>query len=145
VQLHDSNDGASTFTSAQPDSLKLEYWTVRICLQAFANESYAAARTLSFDGGVLLARKGSLMPDCPTHHKFPEGSTNRDYDIFEEWPDGSTVWQACVFGMENVELKFRELAKETANRIFAISLLDKSIPVIRPWKLTAKEDLRRVS
>lgn len=85
------------------------------------------------------------MSECPTHRKVPEDSMNRDYDIFEELPDGSTVWRACVFGMENVELKFRELAKETANRIFAISLLDKSIPVIRPWKLTPKEDLRRVS
>jgi hypothetical protein len=84
------------------------------------------------------------MSDCPTHHKFPQDSTNRDYDIFEELPDGSTVWRACVFGMENVELKFRELAKETINRIFAISLLDQSVRVIRPWKSTGRQDLRRV-
>ena len=85
------------------------------------------------------------MSDCPTHHKFPEDSTIRDYDIFEELPCGSTVWRACVFGMENVELKFRELGKETTNRIFAISLLDQSLPVIRPWNSGAKQDLRRVS
>lgn len=83
------------------------------------------------------------MSDFPTHHKFPEDTTNRDYDIFEGLPDGSTVWRACVFGIENVELKFRELAKETSNRIFAISLLDQSTPVIRPWKSTAKPNLRR--
>ena len=68
---------------------------------------------------------------------------NRDYDIFEDLPDGSTVWLACVFGIENVELKFRELAMETTNRIFAISLLDQPIPAIRPWRSTAKLDLRR--
>jgi hypothetical protein len=84
------------------------------------------------------------MSNCPTHRKFPEDSMNRDYDIFEELPDGSTVWRACVFGMENVELAFRELAKETPNRIFATSLLDKSVPVIRPQKSTAKQGLRRV-
>ena len=84
------------------------------------------------------------MSDCPTHHKFPKDSTNRDYDIFEELPDGSTVWRACVFGMEKVELNFRELAKETTNRIFATILLDQSVPVIRPWKSTARQDLRRV-
>ena len=84
------------------------------------------------------------MSDCATHHKFPEDSMNRDYDIFEEFPDGSTVWRACVSGMENVELKLRELATETLNRVFAISLLDRSDPVIRPWKSTAKQDSRRV-
>ena len=84
------------------------------------------------------------MSNCPTHYKFPEDSTHRNYDIFEELPDGSRVWRACVFGMEGVELKFRELAKETSNRIFAINLLDESVPVIRPSKSTAKQDLPRV-
>jgi hypothetical protein len=78
------------------------------------------------------------------HYKSPEDSVNCDYDIFEELPDGSAVWRACVFGIENVELKFRELAKESPNRIFAINLLDRSISVIRPWKSTGKQDLRRV-
>jgi hypothetical protein len=85
------------------------------------------------------------MSDCPSLHKCPEVSTNRDYDIFEELPDGSTVWRACVFGMENVELKFRELAHETSNRVFAISLLDRSIPIIRSSKSTSRKDLRRAS
>jgi hypothetical protein len=88
---------------------------------------------------------GASMPECPTHHKFPEGSVHRDYDVFEELPDGATVWRACVFGMENVELKFRELAKETSNRIFAISLQDGALPVIRPWQSSARQDLRRAS
>jgi hypothetical protein len=73
-----------------------------------------------------------------------EDSTHRDYAIFEELRDGSSVWRACVVGTENVEIKFRELAKETTNRIFAISLLEQSDPVIRPWKSTAKQVLRRV-
>jgi hypothetical protein len=83
------------------------------------------------------------MSDCPTHHKFPEGSTTRDYDIFEELPDGTTVWRACTYGMENVEIKFREIAKETSNRIFAINLLARPVPVIRPRKSTAIYDLCR--
>ena len=75
------------------------------------------------------------MPDCPTHQKFPEGSANRDYDVFEEFPNGSSVWRACVFGMGNVELKLRELAKETSNRIFAVNLQGRSEPVrcISEW------------
>ena len=84
------------------------------------------------------------MSSTPRLHNVPEGSTNRDYDIFEEFPDGSCVWRACVFGMENVELKFRELAKETSNRIFATSLLEESAAVVGPRKSTAKQDLRHV-
>jgi hypothetical protein len=82
------------------------------------------------------------MTDSPTHQNFPERPTNRDYDIFEELPDGGTVWRACVFGIENVELKFRELAKETSNRVFAISLLDRSVPVIYARD---RQGLRRAS
>lgn len=84
------------------------------------------------------------MSDTPTHHKYPEGSTNRNFDIFEQFRDGSCVWRACVFGMEKVELKFRELAKETSNRIFATGVLDESAPVIGPRRSTGKQDLRRV-
>ena len=60
------------------------------------------------------------MPDSPTHQKFPEDSLNRDYDIFEELPDGSTIWRACVLGMGNVELKLRELAGETTSKYLCI-------------------------
>jgi hypothetical protein len=85
------------------------------------------------------------VTNCPTHHKFPEDSANRDYDVFEEFPDGSTVWRACVFGMGNVELKLRELAKETTNKFFALSLLDRNQAVIRPFNSALKQDLRRAS
>ncbi len=85
------------------------------------------------------------MPECPTHHKFPEDSVNRDYDIFEELPDGSTIWRACVFGMGNVEQKLRELARETTNKFFALYLRDQSSPVIRPSKAPERQRSRRAS
>ena len=82
------------------------------------------------------------MPDIPTQYKIPEEWANRDYEIFEEFPDGSTVWRACVFGMENVELKLRELAKGTSNKFFAVSLQDRSQAVIRPLKSSRRQELR---
>jgi hypothetical protein len=85
------------------------------------------------------------MSNSPALHKFPEGSTNLDYDVFEEMPDGVTVWRACVFRIEKVESKFRELAKEPPNRILTISLLDQSASLIRPCKLSARPNLPRVS
>jgi hypothetical protein len=60
------------------------------------------------------------MRDCPTLSKFPQGSTNRDYDIFEELPDGKKVWRARVIGMENVELKLQELARESNHKFVAL-------------------------
>jgi len=80
-----------------------------------------------------------------THHKFPEGSANRDYDVFEEFPDGSTIWRACVFGMENVELKLQKLARESDNRFFALRLQDRREVVIRPLKSPHGRELLRAN
>ena len=85
------------------------------------------------------------MTSCPTHHKFPEGSTNREYDVFEEFSDGTTKWRACVFGMGNVERKLRELAGETTNKFFALNLQDRTQRVIRPFRPPARQNLGRAS
>jgi hypothetical protein len=82
------------------------------------------------------------MSECPTRQKFPEGSTNRDYDVFEEFRDGSTVWRACVFGTGNAEMKLRELARESNNKFFALYLYERSQPVIHPSKSLARQRLR---
>jgi hypothetical protein len=72
------------------------------------------------------------MADFPTLHKFPEGSTNRDYFVFEKLPDGSAVWRDWVLGMENVEMRLQELARTSNNKFFALNLGDRSYPIIRP-------------
>ena len=59
-----------------------------------------------------------------SHTKFPRGSEIRDYDIFEELPDGSTTWRCCVSGMDSVESKLHELSKLTTNKLFALRLTD---------------------
>lgn len=74
------------------------------------------------------------MADFPTLPKIPVGSANRDYDVFEELPDGSTIWRACVFGMRNAELKLRDLARESNNKFFALNLQDQNQLVIRLLK-----------
>jgi len=85
------------------------------------------------------------MTSRPAHQKFPEGSTNREYDVFEEFPDGSTVWRACVFGMGNVERKLHELASETTNKFFALNFQDRTQRVIRPFRPHARQNLGRAS
>jgi len=77
-----------------------------------------------------------MMADCATLHKFPEGSADCDYDVFEELGDGTTVWRACVVGMENVELKLRELARESEsnNKFFALNFQGGIQPGVCPLK-----------
>jgi hypothetical protein len=85
------------------------------------------------------------MSDMPTLHKFPAGSANRDYDVFEKFPNGSTIWRICVCGMENVELKLQEMAKGTTNKLFAINMLDGTQPTIHPSASHIRRNLRRAS
>ena len=85
------------------------------------------------------------MTDCLTQHKFPEGSANRGYDVFEEFSDGTAIWRGCVFGMENVELKLRELARESNNKFFALNFQGGIQPGVSPLKSFAVLDSYRAS
>jgi hypothetical protein len=84
------------------------------------------------------------MRDSPILLKFPEGSANRDYDVFEELNDGSTVWRACVVGIENVESKLRELALESTNKFFALNLENSIQPAVRRLKPPVRQNLHHV-
>ena len=46
----------------------------------------------------------------------------RDFDIFEKFSDGSTVWHSCVSGQFNAERKIQELAEQSQNAFFAIDI-----------------------
>jgi hypothetical protein len=45
----------------------------------------------------------------------------RDFDIFENYPDGSTIWRTCVSGKFEAERKLQELAEQSENEFWAIS------------------------
>jgi hypothetical protein len=46
----------------------------------------------------------------------------RDFDIFENFPDGSTIWRTCVFGKFEAERKMQELAEHSENDFWAINI-----------------------
>jgi hypothetical protein len=48
---------------------------------------------------------------------------NHEYDLFEKFPDGSSLWRACVPGLENARLQLRELAQESKNQFYAIDII----------------------
>jgi len=46
----------------------------------------------------------------------------RDYDVFEKFFDGSTLWRACVRGRHEVQRKMQEFKEHSENEFFAIDV-----------------------
>jgi hypothetical protein len=60
----------------------------------------------------------------------------RNYDIFERFPDGSSLWQACMQGQFDAQRKIQELAEHSKNEFFAIDLTSNA--TLRPRKSDEK-------
>lgn len=58
----------------------------------------------------------------------------RDYDIFEKFHDGSTLWRACVSGRFEAHRKMQEFAEFSDNQFF---LIDIQATELLPSGLTA--------
>jgi hypothetical protein len=52
------------------------------------------------------------------HHK---------YDLFEKFPDGSSLWRACVVGLESTRCHMRDLARRSPNQFYAMHLVSGKI------------------
>jgi hypothetical protein len=52
---------------------------------------------------------------------------DREYDLFEIYPDGTPVWRDVVSGREKAILKSRELSAETANEVRVMHLLTNTV------------------
>jgi hypothetical protein len=48
------------------------------------------------------------------HHK---------YDLFEKFPDGSSLWRACVVGLESTRSHMRDFARRSPNQFYAMHLV----------------------
>ena len=46
----------------------------------------------------------------------------RDYDVFEKFPDGSTLWRAFVTGRFEAQRKMQELAERSGNKFFLMDI-----------------------
>ena len=51
----------------------------------------------------------------------------REYEIFEQLPDGSPVWRGHASGLPSVRMKLQELARTTPNECFAMYLPTKEV------------------
>jgi hypothetical protein len=52
---------------------------------------------------------------------------DREYDLFEKFPDGSLLWRGVVLGRENAIRKLQELAAKTPNECYAMHLATNEI------------------
>jgi hypothetical protein len=81
--------------------------------------------------------------ELPLHNRYPDKSASIEYDVFEEYPDGTAVWRACVCGMKEAEAKVMELRRETPNKLFALNLSDDLRAIVAPAGLPARRTVRR--
>jgi hypothetical protein len=56
----------------------------------------------------------------------------RDYDVFEKFADGSTLWRACVAGRYEAQRKIHELAEHSENEFFLIDIQAVGLPRADP-------------
>ena len=45
-----------------------------------------------------------------------------EYDLFEKFPDGSSLWRDSVPGFETTRLRLQELAQRSENKFYALNL-----------------------
>ena len=59
----------------------------------------------------------------------------RDFDIFEKFSDGTTVWRTFVSGQFEAERKLQELAEHSSNEFVVIDIQTcEPLPLIGPKK-----------
>ena len=47
----------------------------------------------------------------------------REYDIFEKFPDNSTVWRVCVSGQYEAQRTVQAMAEHSEHEFFAIDIV----------------------
>ena len=55
---------------------------------------------------------------------------DREYDLFEVFPDGSLIWRESVTGHENAIRSLMELAELTPNEVRVMHILTNSLIAI---------------
>jgi hypothetical protein len=46
-----------------------------------------------------------------------------EYDLFERFTDGSSLWRDSASGFDTTRLRLQELARRSGNRFYAIDLM----------------------
>ena len=47
---------------------------------------------------------------------------NYEYDLFEKFPDGSSIWRDSILGIGKTRLRLQELSQRSENQFYAVDL-----------------------
>ena len=53
------------------------------------------------------------------------------YDLFERFPDGSSLWRACVVSLEGARLHMKDMARRSQNQFYAMHVRTGKIELFR--------------
>jgi hypothetical protein len=59
------------------------------------------------------------MDELPCHQ---ESSMKNEHDLFEKFPDGSSLWRDTAPGVKTARLRLQELAQRSKNEVYALNL-----------------------
>ena len=54
------------------------------------------------------------------------------YDLFEKFPDGSSLWRDSVLGFETTRMRLLELAQKSKSQFYAINLITGEVLAFNP-------------
>lgn len=57
---------------------------------------------------------------------------DREYDVFEKFPDGSHIWRAFVRGLVDARARVAQLSATSSNEFYAIHTPTKEIVATSP-------------
>jgi hypothetical protein len=57
---------------------------------------------------------------------------DREYELFEKFSDGSSLWRSSVIGLGNARLQLQELTRKSKNQFYVIDIFaGKILPLDR--------------
>ena len=58
----------------------------------------------------------------PTQTESEVSTMRRNYEVFEKFPDGSTLWRTCVAGRYEAQRKIQELREHSENDFVSLDI-----------------------
>ena len=66
-----------------------------------------------------------------------------EYDLFEKFPDGSSLWRASVIGLERARIHVSALAQNSRNAFYAINVESgKMFSLTMPHSVAPRDGLK---
>jgi hypothetical protein len=67
-----------------------------------------------------------------------------EYDLFEKFPDGSSLWRASVIGLEGAKIHVSALAQRSSNTFYAMNVESgKIVPLALPHSAAFRDGLKQ--